>query len=135
MKYNTIKNIIIATLSTVVFYMMLLDGISAGKKIFAVFMIFFAIWSLFDGIDADLDRRKPKLMTKKQFTRYKEKVAEKVEIRRTQGKDEAWIKNFIANYIAHDPRKIFTGPQINDLLSLAKENEKSASVGKPNALG
>lgn len=135
MKYNTIKNIILASLSTIIFYMTLVEKISTELEICGLIIVFAAILSLVDNVDQEVMRKEPRMLTEEQFARYKEKVTEKVETRRAQGKDEAWIKNFIANYIAHEPRKIFSGPQINELLSLAKKNEESASVGKPNALG
>lgn len=126
-RYNTVKNIIIAILSTVVFYMTLVDGIAARTKIWGLFIIFLATWSLFDGMDLALARRKPRMLTKEQFARYKEKIAVNVEGCRGKGKDEEWLKRHIINFISHDPRKIFTGPQIRELLSLAvSEKEKSA---------
>lgn len=60
-----------------------------------------------------------KLMSKKRFPSYKNRVASIVEQKRAKDKDWASLIRFISNFIAHDCKYALTGKQIKELLDLA----------------
>lgn len=121
------KNIIIAAMAAGIFYTKIVAGIPEDKIIIAVVCIFLgaiAVMEVFDGID-ELRYESKKYLSKFYFNNYKKKIQRQVEEKRTKGKDEAWIKNFILNSMIFDKRLAFSGKQIGELLKLATDTERS----------
>lgn len=117
------KNLMIAALTTAIFYKNIVEGIPTEKIVIAlvcVFMGVIAVMELYDGID-QLRYGTRKFLTKHRFQRYKRKIEKKVEIEREKGKNELWMKNFITNYVIHDKRFALSGSQLGELISLAKD--------------
>jgi hypothetical protein len=60
-----------------------------------------------------------KIMPKRVFPNYKNYIKNLVEVKRSEGKDWAYLVMFITNYIASGHRYALTGKQIKELLDLA----------------
>ena len=117
------KNLIIAALVTAMFYTNIVKGIPTQKVVIAIICIFcgaVALMEVYDGIDM-LRYGTKRFLTKFRFKMYKRKVEEKVEKERAKGRNELWMKNFITNYVIHDKRFAFSGTQLGELMSLAKD--------------
>lgn len=117
------KNLIIAALATAMFYTNIVKGIPTQKVVIAIICIFcgaVALMEVYDGIDM-LRYGTKRFLTKFRFKMYKRKVEEKVEKERAKGRNELWMKNFITNYVIHDKRFAFSGTQLGELMSLAKD--------------
>ena len=118
------KNLIIAALATAMFYTNIVKGIPTQKVVIAIICIFcgaVALMEVYDGIDM-LRYGTKRFLTKFRFKMYKRKVEEKVEKERAKGRNELWMKNFITNYVIHDKRFAFSGTQLGELMSLAKDD-------------
>ena len=61
-----------------------------------------------------------KIMSKKRFPSYKNHIKILVEVKRSSGKEWAYLNNFIVNILANDCRYALTGKQVKELLELAK---------------
>ena len=118
------KNIIIAIMAASIFYTNVVQGIPKEKVIIAVILMFFgamAVMEVYDGID-ELRYGTKRFLTKYRFTKYKGKVEVRMK-EKHKGQGEAWKKDFITNYIAHDKRFAFSGAQLSELMELAKDEE------------
>ena len=129
MDRNFLKNTIVAALATVIYQEHIVAGVSGTSKTFGIVVVYIfiiGILELFDGlIDCIRDRRKRiRILNKCKFTRYTERLTEMVETKRAKGKDEAYLKNFITNFITHQKRYAFSGAQIGELLSLAEDRKE-----------
>lgn len=128
MDRNFLKNIIIATVATSIYYANIVEGMPRIKVFVGVCSVFWSIVALLEIFDAigGISCKTKKGLSKHRFCNYKNKLAGVVEKQRVKGRDEAWMKDFVINYIMHDKRFAFSGKQIAELLSLAADAERSA---------
>lgn len=122
------KNIIISAMAAGIFYVNIVEGMPGTKTVFGVCVMFLgcmALLQIFDGLE-EIQYETKKVLSKRRFCGYKNWLAGMVERQRTKGKDEAYLKNFITNFITRDKRYAFSGNQIAELMSLAANVERSA---------
>ncbi len=120
------KNIMTAALITGVYANHIVADISRISKVEAILMMCVILIGALEAFD-DLViafceyRKKIKRLNKCQFTGYCKWLAGMVERQRSKGKDEAYLKNFITNFITREKRYVFSGEQIREILSLAED--------------